>query len=142
MEAPGDDIPRVISREPSMRRKFREHLVTTMKKEQGMEQHTAYTPDIPWEELTEFPGEGEVKRLRDQGPGKGMTIVVRLNANGRITPHSHTAAVQHYILEGEYESEGKVYGAGTYRLLPGAADVAEISTQKGATILMVYDPLG
>jgi hypothetical protein len=106
-----------------------------------MEQHTAYIPEMPWEELTEFPGEGEIKRLRDEGPGMGMTIVVRLHADSQITPHSHTATVQHYILEGEYESEGAIYGAGTYRLLPGGEAVADISTQNGTTILMIYDPL-
>lgn len=107
-----------------------------------MQQQTVYTPEIPWEKLTEFPGEGEVKRLRDQEPGKGRTILVRLHAGGKIIPHSHIAAVQHYVLEGEYESEGKIYGAGTYRLLPGHADVADISTQNGTTILMIYDPVG
>ncbi|WP_166830613.1 cupin domain-containing protein [Thalassoroseus pseudoceratinae] len=106
-----------------------------------MQQQTVYTPEMPWEKLTEFPGEGEVKRLRDQGSGKGRTILVRLHAGGQITPHSHIAAVQHYVLEGEYESEGKIFGAGTYRLLPGHDDVAEISTQNGATILMIYDPV-
>jgi hypothetical protein len=112
-----------------------------MQKEQRLEQNMAYTPEMPWETLTEFPGEGDVKRLRDQGPGEGMTVIVRLHPDGHITPHSHTAAVQHYVLEGEYESEGKVYGAGTYRVLPGGADVADISTQNGATILMIYDSL-
>ena len=106
-----------------------------------MDQHVAYTPEMPWEKLTEFPGEGEVKRLRDQGSGMGMTLIVRLPAHGHITPHAHTAAVQHYVLEGEYQSEGRVYRAGTHRLLPGGADVADISTQNGATVLMIYDPL-
>jgi hypothetical protein len=106
-----------------------------------MEPRTVYTPEMPWEELTEFPGEGEVKRLRDQEPGKGKTILVRLHAGGQINPHSHTGAVQHYILEGECECDGKIYGAGTYRLLPGHADVPEIRTQNGATILMIYDPV-
>jgi len=49
--------------------------------------------------------------------------------------------VQHYILEGEYESEGQIYGAGTYRLLPGHADVSPISTANGLTVLMIYDPV-
>lgn len=61
-----------------------------------MEDHVAYTPETPWETLTEFPGRDEVKRLRDEGPGKGMTIMVRLHGNGHITPHAHIASVQHY----------------------------------------------
>ncbi|QDV20559.1 ChrR Cupin-like domain protein [Gimesia panareensis] len=107
-----------------------------------MQQQSIYTPDMPWEKLTEFPGEGEVKRLRDQETGKGQTILVRLSAGGQIRPHAHTTGVQHYVLEGEYESEGKIYGAGTYRLLPGHENVADISTQNGVTILMIYDPVG
>lgn len=107
-----------------------------------MDDHTLYTAEMTWEKLTEFPGDGEVKRLRDRERAKGKTILVRLHAGGRVTPHSHTAAVQHYVLEGEYESEGKIYGAGTYRLLPGHADVADISTQNGVTTLMIYDPAG
>lgn len=107
-----------------------------------MAEHVTYTPEMSWEKLTEFPGEGEVKRLRDQEPGKGKTILVRLHAGAQINPHSHTGAVQHYILEGEYETEGKVYGAGTYRLFPAHADVPDISTQNGVTVLMVYDPVG
>jgi hypothetical protein len=55
-------------------------------------------------------------------------------------PHTHLAAVQHYVLEGEYESEGKTFAAETYRLLPKNFDVAPISTEGGVTILMIYDP--
>jgi hypothetical protein len=107
-----------------------------------MQEQTIYLPEMPWEKLTEFPGEGEAKLLRDQEPAKGRTLLVRLHAGAQITPHSHIGAVQHYILEGEYESGGKIYGAGTYRLLPGHHGVADISTQNGVTILMIYDPLG
>ncbi|MCO6429440.1 MAG: cupin domain-containing protein [Deltaproteobacteria bacterium] len=106
-----------------------------------MEAHSAYVPGLEWERLTEFPGEGEVKYLRHHEPNKASTILVRLPAGGCISPHGHTAAVQHYVLEGEYESEGKIYGAGTYRLLSGRSDAAEITTQNGVTILMVYDPI-
>ncbi len=68
-------------------------------------------------------------------------MLVRLHPGGRAAPHYHTATVQHYVLEGEYESKGKIYGAGTYRLLPADADVAEMTTQNGVTILMIYDPV-
>ena len=95
---------------------------------------------MTWQELTEFPGEGQLKVLRDEDGNSARTLLVRLHAKGKIVPHVHVAAVQHYVLEGEYESEGSIYGAGTYRLIPGHANVAPISSQNGATILLIYDP--
>ena len=107
-----------------------------------METKTVYVPDMNWEATTAFPGEAEVKVLRGAAAGNASTMLVRLNPGGRAVPHSHIAIVQHYILEGEYESEGKVYRAGTYRLFPGHCDVAEITTENGVSILMIYDPAG
>ncbi len=104
-----------------------------------METLTVYAPETEWKELAEFPGKGQVKVLRDEGMNQARTLLIRLHAGGEITPHAHIATVQHYILEGEYESDGNIYGAGTYRLLPGHANVSKISTRNGVTLLMIYD---
>ena len=106
-----------------------------------METNTLYTPEMTWKAHTEFPGKAKVKVLRGEQPGQARTVLIRLHAGGQITPHAHAAVVQHYVLEGEYESEGKIYGAGTYRLLPRHTNVAAIATQNGVTILMIYDPV-
>jgi hypothetical protein len=47
--------------------------------------------------------------------------------------------VQHYVLEGECETQGKTLGAGAYRFLPKHANVSTIFTKEGVTILMIYD---
>ena len=107
-----------------------------------MEPKTIHTVELAWEELTGFPGEGQMKLLRDEGGSKARTMMVRIHAGHEISPHAHEAPVQHYVLDGEYESEAKIYGAGAYRLLPKHADVATISTQNGVTILFIYDPVG
>ena len=104
-----------------------------------MEAHTVYLPEMEWRELTAFPGKGQIKMLRDEGPNRAKSMLIRLHAGGVITPHAHITTVQHYILEGEYESEGQIYGAGSYRLLLGHANVASISTENGCTLLMIYD---
>jgi hypothetical protein len=52
------------------------------------------------------------------------------------------ASVQHYVLDGEYESEGNIFSAGTYRLFPPHANLGPIATQNGATVLLIYDPVG
>lgn len=107
-----------------------------------METTTIHTAEIAWQELTGFPGEGQVKLLRDEDGGNARTLLIRIHPGGEITPHAHQAPVQHYVLDGEYESAGNIYSAGTYRLFPGHANVAAISTQNGATILFIYDPVG
>lgn len=101
-----------------------------------------YTPDLAWKEAIDFPGAAEAKILRNEGERKARTMLLRLRAGGRVRPHSHFGTVQHYVLEGECESRGTIYGAGSYRLLPEHADLDEISTQHGVTILMIYDPVG
>jgi hypothetical protein len=98
-----------------------------------------HSGEMVWETLREFPGKGEMATLRDEGKGKVRTIIVRLPAGGQIVPHSHVGTVQHYVLEGECETEGKALGKGTYRFLPKHADVSAIFTKEGVTILMIYD---
>lgn len=105
-----------------------------------MEETIRYTTDMSWEDLGYFPGKGQVKTLRDEPPLGARTIIVRLPAGGEIVPHMHLAGVQHYVLEGEYETEGKTFAAGTYRLMPKNFDVAPISAKGGVTLHMIYDP--
>jgi hypothetical protein len=106
-----------------------------------MEVQTVRTPEMAWEATTQFPGTADAKVLRDEGEGEARTLLIRLSAGGSVTPHSHIGTVQHYLLEGEYQAEGRTYGAGAYRLFHPHADVAEITTKTGATILMIYDPV-
>jgi hypothetical protein len=100
------------------------------------------TRDSQWQALRAFPGAAEVKMLRDDRDGGARTMLVRLPPGGEIRPHSHLAAVQHYILEGSYETQGKMVRAGCYRFLPKDADLGPMTSQDGATILMIYDPIG
>lgn len=107
-----------------------------------MTETTYCTPEMSWQQSAEFPGSVEVKTLRDERPQcMTKTLLVHLSAGSEIIPHSHLAPVQHFVLEGEYETGGKVYQAGTYRLLPVHATIETISTKTGATVLMIYDPV-
>jgi ChrR Cupin-like domain len=107
----------------------------------SMTEFTAYTPEMPWEELSLFPGDAEVKVLRSELEHGARTLLVRIPPGGEISPHGHLGVVQHYVLEGEYETLGETFGAGTYRLLPKHENLATISTERGAVILMMYDPV-
>ena len=100
--------------------------------------HTAY---MGWGELREFPGPADVKILREETECGAKTMLVRVPPSGTITPHGHRGVVQHYVLEGDYETKGLIYCAGAYRMMPEHYDVSPITTEKGVTILMIYDPI-
>jgi hypothetical protein len=107
-----------------------------------MIRQTIHTHDLSWQELRAFPGTAQVKLLRDEPSGGSRTMLVRVPPGGQIVPHSHMAAVQHYVLEGDYETVGETCSAGTYRFLPKDTNVGPIATKGGVTILMIYDPIG
>ncbi len=100
--------------------------------------HTAY---MGWSELREFPGPADVKVLRDEPDTGAKTMIVRIPPGGDVSPHGHRGIVQHYVLEGQYESEGHLFGPGSYRMMPEHYDVPPLSTKRGVTILMIYDPV-
>ena len=100
--------------------------------------HTAY---MGWGELPGFPGRADRKILREEPSTEAKTMLVRLPPGGEIVPHGHRGVVQHYVLEGQYKSNGKLFGPGSYRMMPEHYDVQTISTESGVTILMIYDPV-
>lgn len=100
---------------------------------------TFNTAEMHWQTTREHFDASRVKVLRDDGPQQARTLVVRLEKGNRIRPHSHFGTVQHFVLEGEYESEGRIFGPGVYRLFPEHANIPEITTLFGATLLIVYD---
>lgn len=106
-----------------------------------MEQIIHDTSQMRWESLRRFPGTAEVKDLREEPKVGAKTMLVRLPAGGHLAAHSHAGVVQHYVLEGEYESEGRTFTSGTYCMLPKHADVPPISSKSGATLLIIYDPI-
>lgn len=100
-----------------------------------------HTAEMKWEKLQEFPGPADVKIVREDSSLGAKTMLVRIPAGGRITPHSHRGIVQHFVLEGEYETGGQLYKGGSYRMMPEHCDVSPITTKDGVTILMIYDPV-
>lgn len=104
-----------------------------------MDDIVLYTPELRGEVSDRFPGNAEIVVLREDHAG--TTLLARLPAGGKIGQHRHFGSVQHFVLNGQYESEGKVFKAGTYRAFPKEAHVAPITSDARAVILIVYDPL-
>ncbi len=94
--------------------------------------------DAGWEVAAEYP-EGAMKKvLRDEGGAK--TILLRLPENFYMAPHSHLTTEQHFIIEGTYTSDGKVYQKGTYQIFKAHENHGPFQSEKGALILVVWDP--
>ncbi len=100
--------------------------------------HTAY---MKWGELRAFPGPADGKILREDAETGAKTLLVRLPPGAHVIAHGHRGIVQHYVLEGQYETEGQLFGPGSYRMMPEHYDVPSISTTEGVTILMIFDPV-
>ncbi len=102
------------------------------------EEVVSFAPDLNGERSALFPGDADVAVLREDSGG-GTTLLARLRPDGRIDAHANPGAVQHFVLSGQYESEGRVYREGTFRLLP-KGEVPLITSSDGAVILIVFDP--
>jgi len=103
-----------------------------------MDEMILYTPDLTGEVSELFPGNSEIVVLREDHAG--TTLLVRFPAGGNAEEHQHFGRVQHFVVSGEYESDGRTFRAGTYRLLPEGAHVASMTSRDGAVVLIMYDP--
>ncbi|GJL61036.1 cupin domain-containing protein [Nitrospira sp. T9] len=106
-----------------------------------MEEIIHHTDYINWAEIRGFPGPADGKMLRDDPSTGARAMLVRIPPGGEIIPHGHRGIVQHYILQGQYESDGKLFGQGCYRMIPAHIDIPPMTTENGVTILMIYDPV-
>ena len=105
-----------------------------------MEEITINYQKMKWTDAPGYPEGSKIKILREGGPGEVKTFLRKLRKGFKMEGHSHTTLEQHFVLEGEYESEGKVYKAGTYRLIPKHKTHGPFKSSAGAVILVVWDP--
>jgi len=93
--------------------------------------------EMEWAEATGYPAGTKIKMLRKQG--ESQTFLLKLPAGFDLESHTHIADEQHFVLDGEYKSDGKKYGTGSYRLIPARTDHGPFISQFGATILVIWD---
>jgi hypothetical protein len=95
---------------------------------------------MKWTDAPGYPEGSKVKTLREGSPEEGKTFLRKIRKGFKMEGHSHTTVEQHFVLEGEYESEGKIYKAGTYRLIPKHKTHGPFKSSTGAVILVIWDP--
>jgi len=92
-----------------------------------------------WEEAVSYSHGTKIKTLRDEDGAK--TVLLKFPKGFHIEEHTHIYNEQHLVLEGEYESGGKVYSAGTYRLIHARNNHGPFTSKGGAIVLVIWDPI-
>ncbi len=95
--------------------------------------------DMEWSEAPGYPAGTKMKLLREQGSAR--TFLLKLPAGFDMEAHAHMAAEQHFVLKGEYDSEGQKYGSGTYRFIPSRINHGPFISKNGAEIVVIWEPL-
>jgi anti-sigma factor ChrR (cupin superfamily) len=113
--------------------------LTEIKKEgRKMKEKMNLYDDAHWQEASEYGSGAKKKTLRDENGKKA--ILLRLPENFHMADHTHVTTEQHFILEGEYKSEGKVYHKGDYQIFSAHENHGPFESEKGALVLVVWDP--
>jgi anti-sigma factor ChrR (cupin superfamily) len=94
--------------------------------------------ELGWVEAEGYPKGTRIKTLRDEDGAR--TVLLKLPKGFHIESHTHVTTEQHFVMEGEYESEGKTYNSGSYRIIPAHMDHGPFESKNGAVILVVWDP--
>ncbi len=94
--------------------------------------------NMEWKDAIGYPSGAKEKVLSIGSDMAPRTILLRIPAGWRMDSHSHTHTELHYVLEGEYQSQGEIYPSGTFRIIPKEVDHGPFTTKKGAALMIVW----
>ena len=94
---------------------------------------------LGWKQADGYPLGTRIKTLREEGNAK--TILLKLPKGFYMNSHCHITTEQHFVIEGTYESDGKIYRSGAYQLIPAGGNHGPFESKTGAIILVLWDPL-
>ncbi len=93
---------------------------------------------LKWQPAGGYGMGAEERVLSVGGSMAPRTILLKIPPGWRMEAHSHLNTELHYILQGEYESQGKTYQAGTFCVIPKEVKHGAYSTKTGATIMVTW----
>ncbi len=94
--------------------------------------------DLEWSGAAEYPTGTEEKVLSIGGNIAPRAIMLKLPPGWRMDSHSHRFTELHYVLEGQVESQGQKYAAGTFRVIPKEVEHGPYSSETGAIVLVIW----
>ena len=95
---------------------------------------------LSWEPAEGYPSGTLWKVLRRDASHQPLTVLLKLPPKFEMTEHTHVNVEHHFVLEGELESMGQCYGAGSYRMIPGHTDHGPFRSDTGAQVLVMWEP--
>ena len=96
------------------------------------------TNDIEWQNAMEYPV-GIMEKILCDGSGNApKSCLLKMKPGWEMDEHVHVYTELHYVLEGEYESQGRIYPAGTFRLIPKHVNHGPFKSDTGAIIFVVW----
>jgi anti-sigma factor ChrR (cupin superfamily) len=104
-----------------------------------MEEVAARTSDMAWETVDGYPPGLSRKVLRRSRDGEPLTALLKLEPGFEMDAHAHVHLEHHYVIDGEYESQGRRYPAGSYRMIPGHANHGPFRSTTGAVIFVIWE---
>ena len=94
--------------------------------------------NMKWNGAAEYPAGTEEKVLSAGGSIAPRVIMLKLPPGWKMDGHSHRFTELHYVLEGQIESQGQKYSAGTFRVIPKEVEHGPFSSETGAIVLVVW----
>lgn len=95
------------------------------------------TSDIAWQPAEAYPDGAMQKMLHDGSGSTPLSFLLKTPPGWTMEEHSHVHTEIHYVLEGEYRSHGKVYPAGSFRMIPAHTNHGPFTTPGGAVVLVL-----
>jgi anti-sigma factor ChrR (cupin superfamily) len=95
--------------------------------------------DSYWENADEYYKGTLRKVLRDDAGRR--TVLLKLPSGFTMPPHSHITTEQHFVLDGEYSSNGKLFPIGSYQVFSPGDEHGPFQSVGGALILVIWDPI-
>jgi anti-sigma factor ChrR (cupin superfamily) len=95
--------------------------------------------ELEWDTAVNYPARTQWKVLRRGSQGEPKTILLKLAPGFEMASHSHMCTEHHYVLNGEYESQGERFPPGTYRVIPKHMNHGPFRSATGAELLVVWE---
>jgi anti-sigma factor ChrR (cupin superfamily) len=94
---------------------------------------------IPWQRAVGFPPGITWKVLRRDMRGRPCTALLKLPQGFSTHSHLHLVSEQHYVLSGAYQSQGRIFGPGSYRSIPKRVRHGPWQSMGGAVVLVIWN---
>ena len=104
-----------------------------------MDEVTINEADLPWEPAESYREGTQWKVMRRSPEGEPKAALFKLPPAFEMDEHAHVHAEHHYVLEGQYESQGKPFPAGSYRMIPAHANHGPFRSAGGALVFVIWE---